>query len=87
VGEALAMRLFDGGTQTWAHPAFFDYVDRWMNEPGTQTVPDSQCVADILADAGFDYTANWEAQGQTQYWLQGEFPQNTFVDDMWNAYR
>jgi hypothetical protein len=87
VGEALAVRILDGGQATWNYPPFFDYVDRWMNEPNTQTISDTQCVADIKADSGFDYSANWEAQGQTQYWLQGEFPQASFVDDMWNTYR
>ena len=80
VGEGLAARLF-GAVATWNHPAFFDYVDRWMTED------DTQAVADIFAQSGFDYSANWERQGQTRFWLQGEFPQPSFVDDMWQAYR
>jgi len=28
--------------------------------------------------AGFDYSADWERQGQTRYWLRGEFPRYTF---------
>jgi hypothetical protein len=80
VGEALAMRLL-GAVDTWNHTAFFDYVDRWMRED------DTQAVADILSQSGFDYSSNWERQGQTRYWLQGEFPQASFVDDMWKAYR
>jgi hypothetical protein len=80
VGEALAIRLLNAQS-VWNHPAFFDYVDRWMMED------DTQAVADIKAQTGFDYSANWERQGQTRYWLQGEFPQYTFVDDMWGAYR
>jgi hypothetical protein len=86
VGEALAMRIL-GARATWNYPAFFDYADRWMSEPGTQTIPESQCVQDILKNTGFDYTAGWDQQGQTGGWLQGEFPQYTFVDDMWHAYR
>jgi hypothetical protein len=66
---------------TWNHPAFFDYVDRWMTED------DTQAVADIKAQSGFDYSSDWERQGQTAAWLQGEFPQYSFVDDMWKAYR
>ena len=31
VGEALAVRLL-GLEKAWGHPAFFDYVDRWMFE-------------------------------------------------------
>jgi hypothetical protein len=51
------------------------------------TEDDTQAVAEIKAQTGFDYSANWERQGQTRYWLQGEFPQYTFIDDMWAAYR
>jgi hypothetical protein len=80
VGEALAIHLL-GAESLWGHPAFFDYVDRWMTED------DTQAVAAIKAQTGFDYSADWERQGQTRYWLQGEFPQYTFIDDMWAAYR
>jgi len=80
VGEALAIRLL-GGVNIWNYPAFFDYVDRWMTED------DTQAVAEIKAQTGFDYSADWERQGQTRLWLQGEFPQYTFIDDMWKAYR
>jgi hypothetical protein len=80
VGEALAIRLMNAET-IWNHPAFFDYVDRWMTEN------DAQAVAEIKTQSGFDYSANWERQGQTEFWLQGEFPQYTFIDDMWKAYR
>jgi hypothetical protein len=79
VGEALTAHLLNGES-AWNYPAFFDYVNRWMTEN------DAQAVAQILAQSGFDYSANWERQGQTQYWLDGEVSQPTFVDDMWNAY-
>ncbi|MFY9528505.1 MAG: Ig-like domain-containing protein [Candidatus Acidiferrales bacterium] len=80
VGEALAIHLLHAES-VWNYPAFFDYVDRWMTED------DTQAVAEIKAQSGFDYSQNWERQGQTQFWLQGEFPQYTFIDDMWKAYR
>lgn len=80
VGEALAIHIMHD-ENVWNYPAFFDYVDRWMTED------DTQAVAEIKAQSGFDYSANWERQGQTRYWLQGEFPQYTFIDDMWAAYR
>jgi len=80
VGEALTVRLMNA-ENVWSYPAFFDYVDRWMTED------DTQAVAEIKAQTGFDYSANWERQGQTEYWLQGEFPQYSFIDDMWKAYR
>ena len=80
VGEALAIHLMHAES-VWNYPAFFDYVDRWMTED------DTQAVADIKAQTGFDYSADWARQGQTRFWLGGQFPQNTFVDDMWGAYR
>jgi hypothetical protein len=84
IGEALAMRIL--GTQTvWNHQAFFDYADRWMDMPGTQTISDAQAIQDILTTTGNDYSGG--PQGQTQWILQGEFPQYTFIDDMWAAYR
>jgi hypothetical protein len=81
------MRILGGGQSAWNYPAFFDYADRWMDEPDTQTISDPQAIQDILKDTGFSYTANWEAQGQVEWSLQGEFPQYTFIDDMWKAYR
>jgi len=80
VGEALAVHLLQA-ENLWNHPAFFDYVDRWMTED------DSQAVIDIKTQSGFDYSSDWERQGQTRFWLQGEFPQYSFIDDMWAAYR
>jgi Bacterial Ig-like domain (group 2) len=80
VGEALTVHLMHA-ENVWNYPAFFDYVDRWMTED------DTQAVADIKTQTGFDYSADWDRQGQTRFWLQGEFPQYTFIDDMWNAYR
>jgi hypothetical protein len=80
VGEALTIHILKAET-IWSQPAFLDYVDRWMTED------DTQAVAEIKAQSGFDYSANWERQGQTQFWLQGEFPQYSFIDDMWKAYR
>ena len=80
VGEALSARLL-GAEGIWNHPAFFDYVDRWMTED------DSEAIAKIKQTSGFDYGAAWDRQGQTRVWLDGQFPQNTLVDDMWKAYR
>jgi hypothetical protein len=80
VGEALTIHILHS-ENVWNYPPFFDYVDRWMTED------DTQAVAEIKAQSGFDYSANWERQGQTRFWLQGEFPQYPFIDDMWKAYR
>jgi hypothetical protein len=58
-----------------------------LTDGGTQTIPDSQCVQNISSAMGYSYASGWEAQGQVGGILQGEFPQYTFVDDMWTAYR
>jgi hypothetical protein len=69
------------GVSVWKYPDFFAYVDRWMTED------DTQAVEEIKQQTGFDYSSDWERQRQTRYLLQGGFPQYTFVDDMWQAYR
>ena len=50
VGEALAAKLI-GAEATWNHPAFFAYVNRWMNDD------DSADVAGIRSQTGRDYSA------------------------------
>ena len=80
VGEALAFRILKA-EGVWNYPAFFDYVDRWMTED------DTQAVADIKSQSGFDYSADWERQRQTKGYYQGGFPQYSFIDDMWAKYR
>jgi hypothetical protein len=79
IGEALTMHLM-GAENLWNYPAFFDYVVRWMCEN------DSLAIDTIKAQSGFDYSASWDRQQQTAGVLQGEFPQYTFIDDMWAAY-
>lgn len=79
VGEALSASLLHLET-TWNHPAFFDYVQRWMTED------DTQAVANIKAQSGFDYSMGWELQRQTHVFLQGRIAQPTFIDDMWRRY-
>jgi hypothetical protein len=82
VAEALAARLLGkAAVSAWNYPAFFDYADRWMTED------DTQAVADIKSQSGFDYSASWARQKQTLHFLQGRIAQNTFIDDMWSAYR
>ena len=79
VGEALAVHLLHGES-VWNYPPFFDYVYRWMIED------DTQAVAQIKSQSGYDYSADWERQGQTVDWLSGEVSQPSFIDDMWHAY-
>jgi hypothetical protein len=70
VGEALAARLI-GVEKIWGHPAFFDYVERWMTED------DTEFVEIIESQIGKSYRAAWARQGQA--W-------DPFVENMWRAY-
>jgi len=71
VGQALALRILHA-EKYWDHPAFFDYVDRWMHED------DGEHVKVIKEAPGNDYTANWARQGQC--W-------DKFVEEMWAEHR
>jgi len=55
--------------------------DRWMTED------DTQAVADINTQSGFDYSADWAPQGQTAISCRAESRRAPFIDDLWNAYR
>lgn len=71
VAQALAARLL-GAEKIWNHDAFFDYVDRWMEED------DTAAIEAIKRATGTDYSAPWLRQGQA--W-------DPFVLAMWKAYR
>ena len=71
VAQALAARLMCAMDE-WGHNAFFDYVDRWMVDD------DDDDVAYILSTRGWDYTRDWQSQGQA--W-------DTYTESMWSAYR
>jgi len=71
VGEAVTLHLMNA-YDYWDHPAFFDYVDRWMTED------DSEHVQIIQQELGADYSASWSRQGQA--W-------DAFVEEMWDTYR
>jgi hypothetical protein len=71
VAQALALRLMKA-EKTWGHDAFFDYVDRWMNEN------DAEFVQTIKKATGQDHSADWARQGQA--W-------DAFVNEMWAAHR
>jgi hypothetical protein len=66
VEQILAARLLRS-EERWGPSAVFDYVDRWMTED------DTQHVATIFAQTGWDYSAGWQRQGQA--W-------DAFVDNM-----
>jgi len=59
--------------ESWGHPAFFDYVDRWMDPTG-----DPEYTQTIESLTGWDYSAAWQAHGQA--W-------DDLVEEMWAAYR
>jgi cysteine-rich repeat protein len=84
VGEALAGRLITGLQQNWNHPAFFDYVDRWMN------VPDNATDNATMTAGGFTGYSGDFRQGQAYGILTGGgyMPAHyQFADRMWAAYR
>ncbi|MGD0090913.1 MAG: hypothetical protein ABSE73_13430 [Planctomycetota bacterium] len=75
VAEALALRLLHA-EKTWGHEAFFDYVDRWMNEN------DDAFVQTLKEAIHSDYHRS----------PFGEFPRQGFAWDqfagtMWAKYR
>ena len=72
VGEALAARLM-GVDKAWGHPAFFDYVDRWMFEDDTEF-----CRTIVEACAPYFGKSLARSQGTSK---------NAFVDAMWAKYR
>lgn len=74
VGEALAAQLLKTD-EAWNHPAFFDYVDRWMYEDDTkfrlEAWQASGATGEFKADAfGGQRTSR-----------------SPFIDAMWAAYR
>lgn len=71
VGQALAARLLHA-EKAWDHPAFFDYVDRWMTED------DTAHIEAIKNARGWDYSMPWARQRQA--W-------DPFVEAMWARYR
>lgn len=71
VAEALALRLLKAEA-AWGHPAFFDYVDRWMFED------DGEFVKRIREATGKDHDKDWARQGQA--W-------DAFTNEMWALHR
>jgi hypothetical protein len=71
VGQALAARILHA-EKTWNHDAFFDYVDRWMEED------DTEAIRVIKKATGTDYSASWSRQRQA--W-------DPFVGAMWKKHR
>ena len=55
-GIALAARRM-GAIELWNHPAFFDYVDRWMTEAPTEygTEAVGSCYSDFVKDVWTTY--------------------------------
>ena len=79
VGEALVIHLLHA-EGVCNHPAFFDYVDRWMNED------DAMAVAKIRQQTGRDYSGKAGRHDRQSIGLRGEARNPSFIDDMWKAY-
>ena len=73
VGEALAARLL-GMVETWDHPAFFDYMDRWMYEDETEFTRIKTEAVDWKREVFYAAPAQ-RTSG------------SAFVDAMWAKYR
>jgi len=73
VGEALAAQLLKMD-DAWNHPAFFDYVDRWMYEDDAKF----RLAKWQASGAPGDYKAEQFVQGTSR---------SSFIDAMWAAYR
>jgi len=83
VGEALAARLIPGMMESWDHPQFFAYVDRWM------TPEDPDDIQRIKSETGLTVSGDF-MQGHAGKILSGGGyyePHNVFIDEMWEAYR
>lgn len=66
VGAALAAELLDA-KELWGNPAFFDYVDRWTNEPSSWSNSSSAFYRDIYGyggDGGGFMEQMWETYHQ-----------------------
>jgi hypothetical protein len=71
VAEAMAIRFLKMET-VWNHPAFLDYIDRWMNED------DAEHVKTINKAKGWDFSAAYLRQGSS--W-------DVFATEMYRTYR
>jgi len=71
VGTALAIRILHA-EDAWGHDAFLDYSDRWMTED------DTEHIRRIKEAKGWDFSAEWNRQGQA--W-------DPFVNEMYKTYR
>jgi hypothetical protein len=73
-GQALVIRMI-GAVDEWNHPAFFDYVDRWMEEPDEAS---RDTITRFFPDQGPTDRKTWMHQGHA--WEK-------FVTHMWRTYR
>jgi cysteine-rich repeat protein len=84
VGEALAARLIPGMQQSWNHPQFFDYVDRWMRSPDDPgDLETIRSATGMTIDPDFMQGQSWKILSGGGYYTS----HRTFVDEMWAAYR
>jgi hypothetical protein len=75
VGEALVGRIM-ALEKTWGHDAFFDYVDRWMNED------DKPSCLEI-----FKYFHDANLTNPSKDWCHEGYTGDDWVKPMWSKYR
>jgi hypothetical protein len=69
--------------QSWNHPQFFAYVDRWMLSPDDPTdLAAIQSATGMTIDPDFMQGFSWKILSGGGYYV----PHRTFVDEMWAAY-
>lgn len=77
-GMALAALLIEGKA-AWNHDAFFDYCDRWMNDPDARGLPDN-AKADAFVQAMWEaHRANVAPQPGGDVHRQWHWEQKVFI--------
>jgi hypothetical protein len=70
VGQALAARLM-GAAGLWNHPAYFDYVDRWVGEPNSWLYGDTADYGAVYGFGGQFVRDMWETHRKSLGTPQG----------------
>ena len=80
IGPALAARLM-GAQKLWNHPAFFDYVDRWVKEESSKKEP---VKGEPLKRNPNTDESEFKNSGM---WSHGTKDLRLFAQQMWETYR
>jgi len=76
VGQALALRLMKL-EKAWNHDAFFDYMDRWMNEDDKP----------FRTEVGKAFPTDTALLDDSKGWYHQGNPGETWIGEMWTKYR